>query len=167
MLTDCEPVLKFDLIGVNRRVWENTHERLLIVPISCWILIIGDWNAKVGSQEISGVMGKFGLGVQNEGGQKLRVLPREHTGHSKHPFPTMQETTLHMDITRWSIPKSDWLYYSQLKMEKLYTVSKNKTVFTCYRKQGSHCGSDHELLIAKFRFKLKKVGKTLDHSDMT
>ena len=45
-------------------------------------------------------------------------------------------------------------------MEKLYTVSKNKTVFACYTKPGSDCGSDHELLIAKFRFKLKKVGKT-------
>ena len=52
-------------------------------------------------------------------------------------------------------------------MEKLYTVSKNKTVFACYTKPGSDCGSDHELLIAKFRFKLKKVGKTLDHSNMT
>ena len=38
-------------------------------------------------------------------------------------------------------------------MEKLYTVSKNKT-------RSSDCGSDHELLIAKFRLKLKKVGKT-------
>ena len=37
-----------------------------------------------------------------------RVLPREHTGHSKHPLPTTQEKTLHMDITRWSTPKSDW-----------------------------------------------------------
>ena len=56
-----------------------------------------------------------------------RVLPRECTGHSKHPLPTTQEKTLHMDITRWSTPKSDWLYSLQLKMEKLYTVSKNKT----------------------------------------
>ena len=56
-----------------------------------------------------------------------RVLPRECTGHSKHPLPTTQEKTLHMDITRWSIPKSDWLYSLQPKMEKLYTVSKNKT----------------------------------------
>src|SRR5574337_16389 len=55
-----------------------------------------------------------------------RVLPREHTGHSKHPLPTTQEKTLHMDITRWSILKSDWLYSFQPKMEKLYTVSKNK-----------------------------------------
>ena len=56
-----------------------------------------------------------------------RVLPREHTGHSKHPLPTTQEKTLHMDITRWSVPKSDWLYSLQPKMEKLYTVSKMKT----------------------------------------
>ena len=36
-----------------------------------------------------------------------RVLPRECTDHSKHPLPSTQETTLHMDITRWSNPKSD------------------------------------------------------------
>ena len=57
-----------------------------------------------------------------------------------------------MDITRWSIPKSESLYSLQPKMEKLYTVSKTRT--------GADCGSDHELLIAKFRVKLKKVGKT-------
>ena len=56
-----------------------------------------------------------------------RVLPRKHTGHNKHPLPTTQEKTLYMDITRWSTPKSDWLYSLQPKMEKLYTVSKNKT----------------------------------------
>ena len=55
-----------------------------------------------------------------------RVLPREHTHHSKCPLPT-QEKTLHMDITRWSTLKSDWLYSLQPKMEKLYTVSKNKS----------------------------------------
>ena len=56
-----------------------------------------------------------------------RVLPRKWTGHSKHPLPTTEEKTLHMGITRWSTPKSDWLYSLQPKMEKLYTVSKNKT----------------------------------------
>ena len=56
-----------------------------------------------------------------------RVLPRECTGHSKHPLPTTQGKTLHMDITRWSILKTDWLYSLQPKMEKLYTVNKNKT----------------------------------------
>ena len=66
-----------------------------------------DRNVKIGSQELSGVTGKFGLGVPNEAGQRLTVLPRELTGHTKHPLPTTQEKTLHMDITRWSIAKSD------------------------------------------------------------
>jgi len=81
-----------------------------------------------------------------------RVWPKECTGHSKHPLPTTQEKTLHMDITRWSIAKSYWLHSLQPKMEKLYTVSKTRL--------GADCGSYHELFIAKFRLKLKKVGKT-------
>ena len=55
-----------------------------------------------------------------------RVLPRECTGHGKQPLPTTQETTLHTNVTRWSIAKSDWLYSLQPNIEKLYTVSKNK-----------------------------------------
>ena len=73
----------------------------------CPLHSIGDWNAKVGHQEISGIIDRFGLGVQNEAGQRLTALSREHTGYSKHPLPTTQEKTLHMDITQWSIPKSD------------------------------------------------------------
>ena len=46
-----------------------------------------------------------------------RALPRQCSGHSKHPLPTTQENTLHMDITRWSTPKSDWLYSLLPKME--------------------------------------------------
>ena len=71
------------------------------------IFIIGDWNAKVGGQVIPGKTGKFGLGVQNEAGQRITILPREHTGHNQHPLPTTQEKTVHMDITRWLTPKSD------------------------------------------------------------
>ena len=53
--------------------------------------MIGDWNANVGSQEISGVTGKFGLGVQNEAGQRLTEFCQENCpGHSKHPLPTTQ-----------------------------------------------------------------------------
>ena len=62
------------------------------------LFITGDWNAKGGSQEIPGVTGKFGLGVQNEAGQRLTEfsLPREHTYHRKQLLPTTQETILHM-----------------------------------------------------------------------
>ena len=84
-------------------------------------------DEKARSQEIPGVTGKFAIWVQNES-KANRVLPREHTDHSNHPLPTTQEMTLHMDIIRWSISKSNWwLYSSQPKIEKLYTVSKNKT----------------------------------------
>ena len=88
--------------------------------------MIGDWNAKVGSQEISGVMGKFGFGVQNETGKRLIEIYQENA-LIRANTPFQQHRTLHMDITRCSIPKSDCLYSLQLKMEKLYTVSKNKT----------------------------------------
>ena len=52
-----------------------------------------------------------------------RVFPRERTGHSKHPLPTTQARTLHMDITKWSKPKSDWLYSLQPNMKKLYAAA--------------------------------------------
>ena len=70
---------------------------------------------------------KFVLELQIEAGQRLTVLLRERTGHGQHPFPTTQEKTLHMDITRWSITKSDWLYSLQSKVKNLYFISKNKT----------------------------------------
>ena len=81
-----------------------------------------------------------------------RVLPRERTGHSKYPLPTTQEKTLHMDITRQSTLKSDWLYSLQPKMEKLYRVSKNKTgSWLWLRPWTPYC---------QIRPKLKKVGET-------
>ena len=80
------------------------YEDLLeLTPEKDVLFIIGDWNAKVGSQEIPGITGRFDLGIQNEAGQRLI----ESHGHSKHPLPTTQEKTLHIDITRWSIPKLD------------------------------------------------------------
>ena len=88
---------------------DQFYEDLLeLAPKKGVLFIIGDWDEKVGSQDIPGVTGKFGLGVQNEAGQRItRILPRECTGHSEHPLPTTREMTLHMTITRWSIQKSD------------------------------------------------------------
>ena len=89
------------------RFYEDLQDLLELTPPKNVLFIIGDWNAKVGSQETPGVTGRFGLGIWNEAEQRLIVLPRKCTGHSKHPLPTTQEKTLHMDITRWSTPKSD------------------------------------------------------------
>ena len=86
------------------RFYEHLQDLLDLTLKKDALFIIGDWDAKIGSQETPGVTGKFGLGMRYEAGQRLiRVLPRECTGHSKHPFPKIQETALHMDIIRWSV----------------------------------------------------------------
>ena len=121
-------------------------------PKKMCFFIIGDWNAKVDSQETPGVTGKFGLGVQNEAGQRLIVLPREQIDHSKHPLPITQEKTLHMDITDAQHRKQ--INYILCSQRWRSSIQSAKT------RPGADCGSDHELLIAKFRLKLKKVGET-------
>ena len=82
------------------RFYEDLQDLLELTPKKDVLFIIRDWNAEVGSQETPGVTGKFSLGIRNEAGQRLIVLPREHTGHSKHPLPTTQEKILPIDITR-------------------------------------------------------------------
>ena len=59
--------------------YEDVQDLLEITPQKDVLFIIGDWNAKVGSQETPGVTGKFGLGVQNEGGQRLIEFCQEIT----------------------------------------------------------------------------------------
>ena len=61
--------------------------------------------------------------------------------------------TLHMDITRWSIPKSGYYVVCSLRWRSSVQSTKTRPL--------ADCGSDHELLIAKFNLKLKKVGKTV------
>ena len=89
------------------RFYEDLRD-LLEHPKKDVFFIIGDWNAKLGSQETPGVTDTFGLGIRNETRQRLIEFCQENaTCHSKHPLPTTQEKTLPMDVTRWSIPKSD------------------------------------------------------------
>ena len=107
--------------------YEDLQDLLALTHKKDVLFIIVDRNAKVGRWEIPGVTSKFGPGYKMNQAKANRVLPWEHTGHSKHPLPTTQEKILHRDITKWSIPKSDWLHSLQPKMEKLYTVSKNRT----------------------------------------
>ena len=80
-----------------------------------------------------------------------RILPREHTGHIKHLFSTTLETTLHVDITKWSVQIDciicSWRWKSCIQSAKT--------------RPGADCGSCCQLLAAKFRLKLKKVGKTI------
>ena len=83
----------------------------------------------------------------NEAGKRLR----ECIGHSKHPLPTTQEKTLHMDIMSWPTLKSDWLYSLQLKRSSIQPAK---------IRLGADYGTNHELFMPKLRLQLKKVGKT-------
>ena len=60
------------------KFYEDLQDLLELTPPKDVLFIIGDWNAKVGSQETPGVTGKFGLGVQNEAGQRLIELCQEN-----------------------------------------------------------------------------------------
>ena len=61
------------------RFYEDLQEFLELTPKKDVLFIIGDWNAKVGSQAIPGITGKFGLGVQNKAGQRLIEFCQENT----------------------------------------------------------------------------------------
>ena len=77
-----------------------------------------------------------------------RVLPRERIGHSKYPLPTIQETTTH---------RQHQMVNTEIRLIIFFATKDGETL---YNQQKQDCGSDNELLIAKFRLKLKKVGKT-------
>ena len=85
--------------------YEDLQELLELTLPKDVLFTIGEWNAKPGSQEIPGVTGKLGLGVQNEAGQRLIEFCQENRLAIANTL--FQETTLQLDITRWSIPKSD------------------------------------------------------------
>ena len=89
------------------RFYEDLQDLLELTPKKDVVFIIGNWNAKVGSQETPGVTGKFGLGIQNEAGLRLIQFCQENTLVISNTFFQRHKRRLHMDITRWSTLKSD------------------------------------------------------------
>ena len=85
----------------------NTYSLLGLTPKKDILFILGDWKAEVGSQEITGETGKFGLEVWNEAGQRLTEFCQESTLAIANTLFQQYEKTLHVDITRWSTLKSD------------------------------------------------------------
>ena len=89
------------------RFYEDLQDLLELTPKKDVLFIVGDWSAKVGSQETPGVTGKFGLGVQNEAGQRLIEFCQETALVTANILFQQHKRKLHMDNTRWSTPKSD------------------------------------------------------------
>ena len=114
---------------------------------------LGDWNAKVGSQERPGVTGKFGFGIRNEAGQRLIEFCQENA--------LVIANTLFQQYKRrlytWTSPDGQhWNHINYILCSQRWRNS----IQSAKTRPGADCGSDHQLLIAKFRLKLKKVGKT-------
>ena len=132
---------------------EDLQDLLELTPKKDALFIIGDWNAKVGSQETPGVTGKFGLGVQNEAGQRLIEFCQEKVLVIANSLFQQHKRRLYT----WTSPDDqhqnqiDYILCSRWWRSSIQSA---KTTL------GADYGSDRELLIAKFRLKLKKVEKT-------
>ena len=133
--------------------YEDLQDLLELTPKKDILFIMGDWNAKVGSQETPGIKGKFGLGGQNEAGQRLIEFCQENA--------LVIANTLFQQHKRrrytWTSP--DGQHQNQIDYILCSQRWRSSTQSTNTR-LGADYGSDHELLIAKFRLQLKKVEKT-------
>ena len=137
----------------NTPLWGYLRDLLEQTPPKDVVFIIGDWNAKVGSQETPGVTGKFGLGVQTEAGRRLIGFCQENALVIANTLCQQQKRRLYT----WTSP--DGRHQNQIDYI-LCSQRWRSSIQSAKIRPGADCGSDHELLIAKFRLKLKKVGKT-------
>ena len=132
---------------------EDLQDHLELRPKKDVLFIIGDWNEKAGSQEVPGVTGKFGLGVQNEAGQRLIEFCQENALVIVNTLFQQHKRRL----STWTSPGGQ--YQNQID----YILCRRRWrsyIQSAKTRPGADGGSDHELLTAKLRFKLKKVGKT-------
>ena len=133
--------------------YEDLQDLLVLTPKKDVLFIIGDWNARVGNQETPGVTGKFGLGLKNETGQRLTEISQENTLVIANTLFQQHKRRLYT----WISPECQ--YGNQID----YILCSHRwrsSIQSAKTRLGAGCGSDHELLIAKFKLKLKKVGKT-------
>ena len=135
------------------RFYEDLQNLLELTPKKDVLFIIGDWNTKVGSQETPGVTGKFGLGVQNEVGQSLIEFCQENTLVIANTLFQKHNRRLYT----WTSPDGQ----QQNQIDYILCSERwRSSIQSAKMRMGADCGSGHELLIAKFRLKLEKVGKT-------
>ena len=133
--------------------YEDLQGLLELTPKRAVLFITGDWNEKVRSQETPGVTSKFGLGVQNEAGQRLIEFFQENALVIANTFFLQHKRRLYT----WTSP--DGQYQNQIDYI-LCSQRWRSSIQSAKTRPGADCGSDHEFLIAKLRLKLKKVGKT-------
>ena len=132
--------------------YEDLQDLLELTPQKDVLFITGDSNAKVGRQEIPGVTGKFDLGVQNEAGQRLTEFCKENSLVIANTLFQQHKRSMYT----WTSPDGEYRY----KIDYILCSQRwRSSIQSAKTRLGADCGSDHELLNAKFRLKLKKVGK--------
>ena len=146
----CDPTSNSEEAEVEQ-FCEDLQGLLELTPKKDVFFIIGDWNAKVGSQETPGVTGKFGLGVQNEAGQRLIEFCQENTLVIANTLFQQHKRRLYT----WTSP--DGRHQNQIDYILCSQRWRRSSIQSAKIRPGADCGSDHEILIAKFRLKLKKV----------
>ena len=126
--------------------------RRLPTPKKEILFTFGYWNAKVGSQDISGVTGKFGFGEQSEEGQRVTEFCQENALVVA-KIPLFNNTR---QLYTWTSPNDQyWNLIDYILCSQRWKNCRQ----SAKTRPGADCGSDHQLLIAKFRLKLKKTGK--------
>ena len=133
--------------------YEDLRDLLELTPKKDVLFTIGDWNTKVGSQEILGVTGKFGFGIQNEAGKRLTKFWQENALVIENTFFQQNKRRLYT----WTSP--DGKYWNQIDYI-LFSQRWKSSIQSTKTRLGADCGSDHELFTDNFRLKFKKVGKT-------
>ena len=141
------------LLAEVQQFYEDLQDHLKKTSKKDVFFNIGDWNVKVGSQEIPGLTRKFGLGLQNEAGQRLTVLPRECIGRKSTNFQQHKR-----QLYTWTSP--DGQFWNQIDCILCSLRWRSSILSAKTRWLRSGCGSDYELPIAKSRLILKKVRET-------
>ena len=123
------------------RFYEDLQNLLELTLKKDILFIIGDWNARVGIQELPGVTDKFGLGVQNEAGQRLTEFCQENTLVIANTLFQQHKRRLYT----WTSP--DGPYRNQIDYI-LCSQRWRSSIQSAKTRLGAVCGADHELLIA-------------------
>ena len=130
--------------------YEDLQDLLELTPKKDVHFITGDWNAKVGSQETPGVTGKFGLGIQNEAGQRVIEFCQENALVIANTLFQQHKRRLYT----WT--SLDGQYRNQIDYI-LCSQRWRSSIQSAKTRLGADCDTDHELLIAKFRLKIIQV----------
>ena len=140
------------MVSIGVWVYEDLQDLLELTPKKDVLFMIGDCNAKIGSQETPGMTGKFGLGMRNEAGQRLIEFCKENALLIANTFFQQHKRRLYT----WTSPDGqhqnqiDYILCSQRWRSSIQSTKTGP---------GADCGSDHELLTNQIQTQIEESGE--------